>query len=226
MRIIPFLLLFLLLPTPKYAPIFGNDYQKAMETYHQNQANIKNIALQFDLGEKWLASIVFPEWIRYSYFQDFFETATLELLYIENGTKYADFSIGKCQMKPSFVEKLEESVLAKPSLLGKYSFILVRGEAKSQRKIRLERLKDFQWQMRYLVCFVGVMKDKFAVKTFHSETEKLKFYASAYNAGFHKSEEKIEKQMKIPTFPYGAETSLGKQYIYADVAADFFENAE
>lgn len=226
MRILSLLCICVLLSPPKYANIFGEDYQKATQTYHEKQKDIKNIALQFGVNEKWLASIVFPEWIRYSYFQDFFETATLELSYIEYGTKYADFSIGQCQMKPSFVEELEKTIRENENSLTKYTFILLTGEAETQRKTRLERLKDFQWQMRYLVCFVGIMQHKFAGKIFANENEKLAFYATAYNSGFQKSAEMIEKQMKIPTFPYGATASIGKQYHYAEVATDFFENGK
>ena len=49
-------------------------------------------------------AIFFPELIRYSFIRDLLETTALEYLYIENGKNYADFSIGRMQMKPSFIE--------------------------------------------------------------------------------------------------------------------------
>ena len=61
-------------------------------------------------------------------------------------------------------------------------------DLKNQRKIRLDRLQSFDWQMDYLCCFYKIATQKFEteIKNLNQE-EKIKFLATAYNVGFDKS---------------------------------------
>ena len=52
-------------------------------------------------------AVVFPEIVRYSDLEDLIQIRALKVLYVQYGRKYADFSVGHFQMKPSFIEQLE-----------------------------------------------------------------------------------------------------------------------
>lgn len=57
-------------------------------------------------------SIVAPEIIRYVQIKDFFEVKSLEIGYVNNKVKnLSNFSIGYFQMKPQFIEQLEDYLL-------------------------------------------------------------------------------------------------------------------
>jgi hypothetical protein len=167
-------------------------------------------------------AIVFPEWIRYSHLFDLIEIGGLEWMYIQKGTQGADFSVGQCQMKPSFVEKLEAEVANSATLSKKFSTILLTGEAKHQRTQRLDRLQRFEWQWTYLMAFMAIMEEKWGCHYFSSESEKLSFYATCYNLGWDKSLLDIHAAMQRRSFPYGTTTSPSMQHNYAAVAVDFY----
>ena len=50
-------------------------------------------------------SIVAPEITQYSFIRNTLESYTLNVLYVQYGRAYADYSIGFFQMKPSFIEE-------------------------------------------------------------------------------------------------------------------------
>lgn len=85
--------------TIDFAAIFGEDYQKAMTFCRENKEAIETKANQYELPADQLTAIIFPELIRYSTFQNFFETKTLEYVYVQQGSTVVDFSIGHFQMK-------------------------------------------------------------------------------------------------------------------------------
>lgn len=219
-------LLLLLSPTPRFADIFGKDYEQAVHFYETHKNEIVLEAIEHQSDAHFLAAIVFPEWVRYSYFKDFFETQSLELAYVEFGKSAADFSIGQCQMKPSFVEKLEAEVAKNDLLKTEFSHILLTGNDKEQRQQRVHQLQKFSSQMMYLSCFVRIMEIKFADKSFTSDADKLRFYAAAYNSSWEKNADEIEAQMKKASFPYGTKVSPSLQYKYAEVAAEFYNTLE
>ena len=210
-----------------YAQVFGEDYQKAVDYCIQNKEQIKEKAVQYNLPAAELTAIVFPELVRHSSFQDFFETAALELVYVSKGKEYANFSIGQFQMKPSFVEKLEATIKKNDSLKQQFKSIISypNVEDKTKRKIRLERLKNQTWQLDYLCCFYSITTNKFANELGQLSPEmRLKYLATAYNCGFDKSWETIGNWTTRACYPYGVKYPENQQYIYANIAWDFFEN--
>lgn len=223
------LILFLLLPfycdaTGKYKAMFDTDYRKAELFLQQN-------GTYFELAAKWsgndprfLKSIVFPELIRYHQLSDLFETAALEWLYVEGGSKAADFSIGHLQMKPSFIETLEGYVSSVESLRCKYGFLVMSGSGSSFRKQRIVRLKTIQWQLAYLACFMEAVTHRFAEEDFKSEQQRLRFMATAYNTGFMKEPGFLRSQMRLSAFPYGPKFEANIQVPYSEVAVDYFLN--
>ena len=173
-----------------------------------------------------MTAIVFPELIRYSTFQNFFETKALECIYVQQGSAVVDFSIGYFQMKPSFAEALESALMKDEHLKKQFERLLIpiSYTASQQRKIRLKRLKELSWQLDYLCCFYAITKHKFEITLASlSRQKQLEFLATAYNTGFHKSSTSIERAMNRASYPYGSKYPEDQQYIYAAVAWDYYQ---
>lgn len=210
--------------SPNYHQIFGDDYDEALFFLYKNKNIIKKISSDMEGDLAIITAIFFPELIRYSLISDFLETKVLEYVYIEKGKNYADFSIGRMQMKPSFIEKLEfflqenQCFFKKSKSIYEYSRI----EKKEIRKERLERLKSFHWQNIYINCFYQIMEYRFSHLNFKNKDEKIKFYATAYNFNFMANEKEIKKYSHKKQFPYGIDF-LMEQYNYSDISVDFYK---
>lgn len=201
------------------------DVQRAVETLRAKKKAINqfNNGLSSDENRTAL-SIVFPEVIRYNSFSDFIETKTLEWVYVDFGAERADFSIGLFQMKPSFIEKLEEATKSDPSVFRQFSDILSYPSTLSAveiRRMRVSRLQNFETQIGYAQVFSLVCDAKFKKEVFANSAEKIKFFAAAYNFGFEKDVKEIKKWTTKKAFPYGVNYK-GKQMIYSEVSADFY----
>jgi hypothetical protein len=145
----------------------------------------------------------------------------MKLLYVQNGTKYGDFSLGIFQMKPSFVEDLEVYVSKNSKLKKAFSKILFNDKNSSYaRSTRLNRLATFDWQLLYLTVFCNIVKDRFSSIKFSNIKDKLKFYATAYNCGFGRSKEDILKHQSMFQFP---RFSMNK-YNYSDISILFYNH--
>lgn len=207
-----------------YEKIFP-EYSHATSFIKLKNAEFNKIKNTAENKKNMMLSIIFPELIRYSLFRDFFETKSLELGYVEYESKLVDFSIGRFQMKPSFVKKLEEYVKDSENLAKKYSRVTTYRDItiKGIRKERIERLNSFNWQFIYLNCFYDVLSEKFKDVEWQNNVEKLKFYATAYNHNFCASKQEIDKWINVRTFPYGVNYK-GEQYSYSDIAVYFYQN--
>ncbi|HBS87174.1 MAG: hypothetical protein A2W91_03065 [Bacteroidetes bacterium GWF2_38_335] len=203
---------------------FKYELNKAKNYYDGLSDSLKKKCDYYKSDFKILSAVIFPELIRYSSFRDFFETSALEAIYVEKGTSGANFSIGKFQMKPSFVENLEEYVREYPEELNKIRLICEydHTEPKKIRKQRLERLKSESWQMTYLNCFYHIMKHRFGGKTFTDNEEKTRFYATAYNHGFKCSEDELKGWIPKKCFPDGCKCQERTQYCYSDISVYFY----
>lgn len=209
-----------------YAQIFGKDYQEALFFCTANRSMFEQKATQYDLETKELMAIVFPELIRHSAWSDFLETKALTYLYVNQGKDVADFSIGSFQMKPSFVEKLERTIKENKELKTTFQFILFDAKTteKAERTIRLERLQKKDWQLDYLCCFYKIIDNEFQKELATlSLKERIYFFAAAYNAGFDQSFDSIQKWTQKACYPYGIKYPSDQQYIYADVAWDYYK---
>ncbi len=221
--IITFVALLFSVTENDYSEIFGEDYLNALLFYSENKGLIKAETNKYNVDIELVSAMIFPERIRYSVIQDFMETEFLSAIYTEQGSRMVDFSIGAFQMKPSFVEQLEKEVGNNPALQKKYPHLII--EAKSEvkeRAFRINRLKNIRWQLRYVSVLYDILKFKFPLSE-KSRDYKIKFYASAYNTGFTKTEQEIHENISRQFFPYGAEYK-GQQFAYADVALYFFKN--
>ncbi len=202
-----------------YPSIFSEDYKFANKLLAKHSEKIKKKATYYHHNVKFSTSIVFPELLRYSIFRDFFETKTLELLYTEAGSSKVDFSIGYFQMKPSFVEHLEQDILTNERLKQTYSKLLINKKLSitKQRKTRLQRLKSIDWQLNYLHAFIAICNVKFSTINFKNTTEKLNFFATAYNCGYRKKTTEIIQKSTQSHFPYGIRYK-GTQYSYCAIS--------
>lgn len=197
--------------------------REAGNTLEPRRSLICEKAAQFGLDPLPVISMVAPEAFRYSRFRDFLETGSLELLYVQLGSRDVDFSIGLFQIKPSFVEQLEEVIRTHPAVFSDLAYITAFPSEKARmiRQERLDRLKDAAWQLDYIFAFYRILSDCFSYDTFSSEAEQTAFFASAYNLGFRAGEGEIRDWMAVRAFPYGRRYE-GPQWSYASLARSFF----
>ncbi len=204
---------------------FKRDISEAIQILKKEQGTIDRISAQYDCQKSEVLSIVFPEIIRYSRFKDFFETKVLEQLYVLKGNSWADFSIGVFQMKPSFVEDLEYHVLYMPELKADFQEIINYDiiSEESKRFERIERLKSFEWQLKYAFCYYFIMQKCYEGHRFANDETRLRFFATAYNFGFTKPFDEIETWMNEKAFPYGKKFKT-EQFAFCELSADFYKN--
>lgn len=207
-----------------YPNIFGNDYKNAIKFFKVNKDVIERTLNTFNIDIKIATSVVFPERIRYSIVKDFFETAFLEVFYVENGSSQVDFSIGHFQMKPSFAEKVEFFVKFNQRLSFKYNVLInyKQKDIKLIRKKRIDRLKNLNYQLIYISAFYDIVKTVFFIDNMN-EKLKIKFFATAYNYGFDKTQNNLIKNINKKYFPYGS-SYPGKQYSYSNISYYFYYN--
>lgn len=201
---------------------YGSDYKTAVKFLSDNSSKFKKVCGDHKVDEDICKAIVFPELIRYSYLSDLFETVALEWVYVNGGSKAADFSIGNFQMKPSFVETIEEYV-STHSALKEYQYITKYDSGSSVRGQRIERMKSVDWQIKYVACFYDLCGEKFKSETFKTDADKVKFYSTAYNSGYNQTAESVKKKFKNKYFPYGPGKEV-EQYPYCDVAVYYFNS--
>jgi len=206
-----------------YRAIFGEKYAEA-EKYLTERPWIAE-ALRLPPEETRIAlAVVFPEIIRFSYLQDKIQVRALKVLYVQYGRKYANFSVGHFQMKPSFIEQLEADWnklvgAEEKSVAGIPAFDL--SDTSEARKDRILRLDEMRWQVDYLRVFMTVMQKRYGYVIFSGTEDRLRYYATAYNAGYAAGEEKLRRAMQARHFHL--ELFSPKQtYNYADVAVFFF----
>ena len=207
-----------------YASIFGARYSEAEQFLEQNSWIAD--ALLLPPSETRIAlAVVFPEIIRFRALEDEIQVRALKVLYVQYGKKYADFSVGPFQMKPTFAEQVEQEYNALFSEAERSASGIAAFETGSTSKLRKERvlrLDDLQWQARYLRLFMMVMDKLYGKALFADDLDKLRFYATAYNAGFSQGEKPVRKMMEAKWF----HTRLflaATRYNYGDVAAYYYQ---
>lgn len=203
---------------------FGDSYDDAINFCTKNKKEFIAIFERHGIAEQISSAIVFPELIRYNRFRDFAETSALELLYIKHGKEVADFSIGRFQMKPSFIEKME--TLLKNDYLMKTEFDRVNkyptADSLEIRKIRLDRLKSQEWQFLYLACFIKLAEKAYLNYMDDNPENQLLILSSAYNRGFGATYDELKILSETKTFPYGNK-HFGR-YSYYDIAKFYYSN--
>jgi hypothetical protein len=204
----------------KYSEIFSADYQRALKFVEKEPDSV--IRSQ-GLNPKEAVAIVFPEIIRYSSIQDKIETFALESLYVQYGKEYANFSVGEFQIKPAFAERIEIDFLklfGEKELFTRFRiFPSDTIQNPVSRSKRLKRMRDKIGMTNYLCLFFKVMEVRYP--KWKDTDEKIKFFACAYNCGYEKSKEEIEKYLMKKFFYVGLSLASTK-YSYVDVASYYF----
>ena len=217
---------------------FGDDYTQAVRTLNEQQAQLEQLCHLSGLDTllvipqvkeqvpAWriLAAIVFPELMRYSRFNDFFETTAIELAYIKGGKSAANFSIGHYQMRPSFIEDLESisQLYPYPQALQRAFRYPAKAGEQEKRSLRSSRLHQDLWQQYYLAAFVWVSAQRFPARSFASYNDMLRWYAACYNRGLHASPNQILQWQQRAAFPMGSKFK-GPQFRYADVSVSYLD---
>ncbi|MGV3632525.1 MAG: hypothetical protein ACO1O6_15055 [Bacteroidota bacterium] len=197
------------------------DFEFADKYCTSIEQQVNTIAAKYNLSASDVLPVVYPECSRFNSFSNAFESDILSFYYVRNGIEGADFSIGYFQMKPSFVEKLEREIAAKPLLSKQRSlFAYESTDPMMQRNERLDRLQSPNWQMEYLCAFVALMHERHSQEAIR--LPKLNFTAAAYNYGFHKPSHEILDWSEVKAFPNGR--SGTQNYAYGELALSFQQN--
>jgi len=204
-----------------YVKEYHKDCEKAKEFFVEHKSKFENVSKTCGLSAEFLFAIVAPEFTQFSYLSNKIETYSLKVLYVQGGKAYSDFSIGFFQMKPSFIERLENYIMTDTTLKNKYKkFLFEKPDERQARVERIERLNSLEWQIEYLALFCSIVNHKFSNTTFVNEEEKLRFYASAYNCGLHKSESEIERIGQKALFPHFSR----QKFKYSDITVWFYKD--
>jgi hypothetical protein len=214
---------YILSQTLNYQEIFGQDWTNAEEFVRVNEPWIKVNLEKYNINYKEAISIIFPELVRYSALLDKMEITLLKALYINLGKHYANFSIGRFQMKPSFAEEIRKEA---PGIMGRRSHKLVRDsiEFEDERSFRasvVDDLEDTRTELNYLIVFIKICEKRFELRKM-TEDERIKFLAAAYNYGFFNSMDDIEKMTEKKFFTTKV---LGSdKYSYSDISLYWYYN--
>lgn len=202
-----------------YKCVFGNKYDDAL-LFISKETWISDSLAIHAIDPKFALAIVFPELIRFSSLQNYIELQGLFTLYVQYGASYANFSVGRFQMKPTFAEQVERDrrLYLKDEVFRAINIF----DSSAFRLQRVKRLQSMHWQVQYLIWFIKVMDRKFEKLEWKSPEEKLKFYATAYNCGYQHSETYIRSKMNINSFHTELFTSTLK-YNYSDISASYLK---
>ena len=213
------LFVMMLISVSTYFESYPKESQYALDYTSMYKTEIETIKKYLSLEDARLAMcIVAPEVSQYSQMSDAAETFALYTLYVQG--RVSDFSIGVFQMKPSFAVSIEEEV-KKCDYLKKYRKLIIhKSNERLVRCERVERLSSLDWQILYLCAFVEIAQVKTSDMDFSNIEEKLKYWATLYNAGLHVSENKIYGLYDIDGFPKFSSNSFN----YADICIEFYRN--
>ena len=205
-----------------YREVFGEDWKNAISFEKENRIWMKPALERYHISYPVAIAVIFPELVRYSALRDKMEITLLKALYINLGSDYANFSIGRFQMKPSFAETILEEVPVE--IVGKSGLKLkVKsdfGDIINFRRSVVNDLENTRSQFNYLIAFLKVCEKKFSFGQ-NDEIMRLRFLATAYNYGIDRSSSDIENMIDKRFF----NTKLFKtdNYSYADVALFWYK---
>lgn len=200
-----------------YREIFAEDWVKAEQYVTANRHWMEPVLKDNNIPYRLAIAVIFPELVRYSALRDRMETTLLKALYVNLGEEYANFSIGRFQIKPSFAEII---CLEAPKALGKRSDIrFPRREEfeniSNYRKSLVVDLEDPKTQFNYVIAFMKICEKKFRTDGM-STGEKLKFLSTAYNYGIDRSIEEISDMIESKFFT--TKVFKSETYCYSDIA--------
>jgi hypothetical protein len=206
-----------------YAELFNEDWKKALSFVSDNETLIKQKLEEYGVSYPVAISVVFPELVRYSALRDKIEITLLKALYINLGAEYANFSIGPFQMKPSFAEMIRKK--AWDSMGTKAGKLFVKktdyDDIRTFRASVVSDLENPEIQVNYIIAFIKICEENFRLKN-KSDSDRIRFLATAYNYGFWKKKKEIENMIDKKYF----NTTILKTtiYSYSDVSLFWYRH--
>jgi hypothetical protein len=196
----------------------GDKYYDALE-YLEKNPWIYDTLVKANISPELAFSIVFPSLARYSALKDIMETSAMRTLYVQSGRKYSKYMVGRFQMKPSFAELVERNVIKYK--MGDFKFKMQNNP--KARSERARRLDSPNWQVQYLILYTRIMDKRFSHLKWKTPSDKVRFYATAYNIGFNKNERTIKYLMSRRSLLRTSKDAKSRLR-YGDVAVWFYEN--
>lgn len=207
------------------APSLKDD--AANEYCREHRAQWQAVWEQYEVPGDIAESVVFPELIRYSIFQDKMETGAVKALYITKGSGGCDFSIGRFQMKPSFVEELEKRWM-RSGLARTYGLYFDTKDNETARRIRISRLEKEEWQCIYVAVFLKMLYLDYSLEPLPLK-EQVQLAATAYNRGcrwvnpgYGPVDELRAHSREKHFHTVLLATKKTKRYVYGDIAYKHF----
>lgn len=206
-----------------YAKVFGSDWEQALKYEKENRLWMEKVLKDNKIPYDYALAVVFPELVRYSALRDKMEITLLKALYINLGEQYANFSIGRFQIKPSFAEYIRagSTILPKRKLQFRFAQPDDFSNITEYRKSIVTDLESDQKEINYIIAFYKICERKFDLAAMDENT-KIKFLATAYNYGPDKSQAEIEKMIDKKFF--NTKIIKTENYSYAEVALFWFSN--
>ena len=202
-----------------YCELFPRECASAKQFFAEHKQEFEQTGKRAGLSAEFLFAVVAPEFTQFSHLQNRFETRALKILYVQGGASTANFSIGYFQMQPAFVEQLEKFAETDSILKTKYADILFANPDERRARVeRIERLNTLEWQLIYLSLFAEIVQKRFENLVFANNEEKLRFFASAYNSGFHRTEQHLKEIEQRALFPRFSR----QKFRYSDIAVWFY----
>lgn len=159
------------------------DYTEADAYVAAHRAEWISIWSEMEVDPKLAESVIYPELIRYSYWQDELERGAVSNSYVMIGTSGPDFSVGHFQMKASWVEALERRWMKCPLHRTLDIYFDIR-DSRFARKARLARLSDDAfWQPVYLALYLRLLYIDYPDLSALPMDEQVRLCATAYNNG-------------------------------------------
>ena len=206
-----------------YSRIFEADWEQALKFEKENRSWMQNAARENKVPYDNVIAVIFPELVRYSALRDKMEITVLKALYINLGDKYANFSIGRFQVKPSFAEYIRKESSSRPNRRSVPQFPRPGdfSNLSEYRKSIVTDLESPEREFLYIIAFYRLCEKKFELGSM-SDKMKIRFLATAYNYGIDREQKEIEQMTDKKYF----NTRLFKteNYSYADVALFWYEN--
>lgn len=207
-----------------YAEVFEEEFFQAVDL----SSRIRKILSDKGLSEydpDFVIAVIFPELMRYSQFSDAIEKKIDQMIHAFSN-ELNSCSIGPMQMKPVFAITLEKKLHADSELAQKFSMIDFngKGESLSQRMSRIERLKNMDTQIYYLLAFIEICTKEYNLENQPVEY-KLKIISTAYNSGLGFSLKSLEEKSQVRGFPQGKRSSLSR-WIYWELGFDYYTLAK
>lgn len=202
---------------PDYKAIFGEDWLQAEIFVSENRHWMEPVLEKNNVPYNIAIAVIFPELVRYSALRDKMEITLLKALYVNLGDEYANFSIGRFQIKPSFASLIRIESSGFP---GRRSDIRFRqpdefDNISNYRKSIIVDLEDPKTQFNYLIAFFKICEKKYRTGRMGTE-EKIRFLATAYNYGIDKDRNQIESMIDRKFFSTKIIKSV--TYCYSDIS--------